>query len=271
MIKRYCLVVFVCLTIQPMAWAQTDESGARALALGGAVSAMTRTGSTMSNPASFSQAEKRSITLFTSQAFGLSELRLGMLDGIIPTAIGHVAVGGRTFGFENYRENRFTVGYSSALSLGTRRSFSIGAALDYYTLSISSYGSASAVGIGVGWMTQVTTNLRVGGQARNINGPSLTDQVGLEHSLSVGLAYTASEQVLLLLDANKESRFPLSVRGGLEFSPLDLIALRTGFTTTPVQYSAGIGIRLASLHTDLAGSFHEDLGWSPALAFAVLW
>lgn len=261
----------MCCSTHAVAHAQTDETGARAMALGGAVSAMTGTASTMGNPASFSTAAQRIVSLFTSQAFGLSALRLGTFDVILPTALGHVALGGRTFGFEDYRENRFTAGYSRALSLGTRRAFHVGLTLDYYTLSIPSYGSASTVGIGLGWMTEVIENVEVGAQARNLNGPSFTNEVGLERSLSVGLAYTASEQVLLLVDAYKEARFPLAVRGGVEFSPLELIALRTGFTTEPVQYSAGLGVRLAALHADVAGSFHEDLGWSPALALSVLW
>ncbi|MEM6644853.1 MAG: hypothetical protein AAF730_01235 [Bacteroidota bacterium] len=269
--RRYCLVVLLCLGTHAVAYAQTEESGARAMALGGAVSAMAGTGSTMGNPASFSQAEQRTVSLFTSQAFGLSELRLATFDAILPTGFGHLALGGRTFGFEDYRENRFTAGYSRALSFGTRRAFHVGLTLDYFTLSIPTYGSASAVGIGFGWMTEAIDNVQVGAQARNLNGPSFTDEVGLERSLSVGLAYTASEQVLLLLDAYKEARFPLSVRGGIEFSPLEPIALRTGFTTEPVQYSAGLGVRLAALHADVAGSFHEDLGWSPALALSVLW
>ncbi|GAB5519667.1 MAG: hypothetical protein RhofKO_19180 [Rhodothermales bacterium] len=269
-LRCYAFFLVGCL-ISTSALAQTDESGARAMALGGALSALANVTSVTANPASFSQTEQRTVSLFTSQAFGLSELRLGTFDAILPTSMGHVAVGGRTFGFENYRENRFTLGYSRGLALGTRRTFHVGLTADYYTLAIPNYGSATALGIGFGWMTEVVERVQVGAMARNINGPSFTDEVGLERVLSVGLAYTASDDVLLVLDAHKESRFPLAVRGGIEFAPIKAVALRWGFTSEPVQYSAGVGVRLAALHADVAGSYHEDLGWSPALALSVLW
>ena len=271
MIIRACAFLLASLLFVATARAQTDESGARAMALGGAITALSEVTSATANPGSFSQSPQRIASLFTSQAFGLSELRLGTFDAVVPTSVGHLVVGGRTFGFEHYRENRFTVGYSRGLSLGTRRSFHVGLTADYYTLAIPDYGSATALGIGFGWLTEAIENVQVGAMARNLNGPSFTDAVGLERSLSVGLAYTASENVLFVLDAYKESRFPLAVRGGIEYEPVDAIALRWGFTTEPVQYSAGVGVQLAVLHADVAGSYHEDLGWSPALALSVFW
>ncbi|HMB90463.1 MAG TPA: hypothetical protein VKP65_06430 [Rhodothermales bacterium] len=123
------------------AHAQTAmEGGARAAALGGAATALPADVWGHGNPASWATLPGRAISFFATEAFGLSALRLGAVQYVEPTRFGAFSAGARTFGFEDYRETRFLVGFARGFSLGTTRRFHAGLRLRYHQVSIPEYG-----------------------------------------------------------------------------------------------------------------------------------
>jgi hypothetical protein len=120
-------------------------------------------------------------------------------------------------------------------------------------------------------MVRLLRSLRLGAHATNLNGPSLVDGEPLPRTLAVGLSYRALEQMRVLVDAFKDVRFPLSVRGGLEVRPVSLLALRAGITTAPVRFTGGAGVRLGRLQANIAMEQHQVLGWSPSASLRVQW
>ena len=254
------------------AHAQTAmEGGARAAALGGAATALPGDVWGQGNPASWSTMPGRAISFFATEAFGLSALRLAAVQYVEPTRFGAFSAGARTFGFEDYQETRFLAGFARGFSLGTKRRFHAGLRLRYHQVSIPEYGQASALGLGIGGLMNILPSLHLGFQATNFHHPKLAGHEALDRSLSLGLAYTPVEQLLVVVDAYQDPDFPLSFRGGLEVQPVPVLVLRAGMTTEPSRFTAGAGLRLGKLMADLAGEKHEVLGWSPAISFGVQW
>ena len=251
--------------------AQTSiDSGARAAALGGAGTALSHEATGYANPAVWATFSGRAVSFFASEAFGLSALRLGAVAYVAPTRLGAIALGARTFGFEDFREVHLQGGFARGFRLGTTRRFLGGVSLRYHHVAIPNYGRAGTLAVGVGGLVALWPSVQVGFHAANIQGPKLAGQT-LARSLALGLAYTPMEQVLIVIDTYKDVRFPLSVRAGIEVQPIEALLLRAGAATAPARITAGAGLHLGKLQAAVAGERHEVLGWSPAVSFGLRW
>jgi hypothetical protein len=244
---------------------------ARADALGHSTTASASASGVHANPAARAATSDATAVFYARQNFGLAALRYGASHVTVPFSWGTVSTGASTFGFDDYREVHLSGGYARSVGFGTSRRVLIGIAARYYHTSISGYGSAQAVGANLGIMVRLLRSLRLGAHATNLNGPSLVDGEPLPRTLAVGLSYRALEQMRVLVDAFKDVRFPLSVRGGLEVRPVSLLALRAGITTAPVRFTGGAGVRLGRLQANIAMEQHQVLGWSPSASLRVQW
>lgn len=273
MYSRLTLLVMALLVTMPVTpvIGQSMEGGARAAALGGASTALLEDVWGFSNPAVWGTHEGRALSFYATESFGLSELRLAAVQAVEPLPFATLAAGVRTFGFEDFRELHINVGAARGFSLGTARTFHLGINVRYYSVSITNYGNANTVGISLGWLTQVAPNVHVGFHALNLNQPDWQDGDALERAISFGMSYTPTDQALLALDVLKDVRFPLAVRGGIEFAPVRSVYLRTGVTTEPTRYTAGVGVHLGRIVADVAAENHQDLGWSPGVSLGLEW
>lgn len=247
------------------------DGGARAVGLAGASTALQDDVWASGNSAGWSTVTGRGVSLFASQAFGLAALRVGAFTYAEPTAVGTFAVGVRTYGFEAYRNTRFTAGFARAFTLATSRSVHGGLALRYHHVGIEGYGRAGALSVSVGSLVDVLPGLSFGFHAANVNVPAYRRRDELERSLALGMRFAPAASVHLYVDAVKDVRFPVSYRFGLESRPADPLALRVGVSTGPAVLAAGAGLFLHPLVIDLAAQHHRDLGWSPALSAGLSW
>ncbi len=270
-----CCAVLWCLAGVSTADGQSTvsaEGGVRAVALGGAATALTGDVWGFSNPASWATLPGRALSFFASQSFGLSQLQLGAVQYVEITPLGAVAGGARTFGYEEYRGSHFNLGFARGFTLGTSRRFYAGFNLRYYHVRLGGgYGSSGAVGLSLGGLVQIFPRLHLGFHATNLNGPAWTRGEALPQTLSLGLSYAPGPRILLLLDGFKDLDRPLSVRAGLEMRPVDVLALRIGITTRPTRFTAGVGLRLGRLRAGIAAERHAALGWSPAASLGFAW
>lgn len=257
------------------AQAQYAEGGARVLALGRAGAALGGEAWGHTNPAAWASLDERRAALQASQAFGLSELRLGALSAASPTPFGTVALSARTYGFSERRETRVKVGFGRQIALSTTRFFDVGIAVGVETASVEGYDSETAVLLDLGIQGQVLTGLRAGLSGRNLLALTRDDQSDLRQSaatvpgLTVGLAYSPSEKATLVIDADQDLDYGLSVRAGAEVFVVDVLALRVGVSSEPVRFSGGAGIQTGPLRADLAVEYHETLGLTPAVGIEV--
>ncbi|MEM0962079.1 MAG: hypothetical protein AAGK21_05995 [Bacteroidota bacterium] len=254
--------------------AQYAEGGARILGLGRAGVALTSAwGHT--NPAARASLIERRASLQASQAFGLSELGLGALAAAAPTGLGVFAVEARSYGFSERRETRVRGGFARQVALSPTRRLDVGVAIGVESASTEGFGSETAILLDVGVQGRVLPGLRAGLAGRNLLGLGRSDVNDLRlpastvPGVTVGIAYTPSERATLVVDADQDLDFGLSVRAGAEVRPVDVLALRAGVSTQPARFTAGVGVRGGPLRADFAVERHETLGLTPAFGVEI--
>jgi hypothetical protein len=103
-----------------------------------------------------------------------------------------------------------------------------------------------------------------GAVVRHLVATSFTEGESLPFVLAVGAAWT-TERLRVVCDLEKDARYPVTVRAGIEFLPMDPLALRIGAVNAPASFAAGMGVLLASVEAQYAVSIHPDLGWTHSL------
>jgi len=244
---------------------------ARASGLGYASTAMTRTAGVHANPGASALHQRRMVSFFAREAFGLSVLRYGSVYGTWPASWGAVSVGASTFGGDGYREVHYSLGYARGLQFGTSRRIYVGLTSRYYHTRIDGYGGTGALGLHLGLLVQLLPSIHLGAHATNVNGPSLVDGETLPQTLSVGLQYRVNSRFLVVADVFKDLSFSASVRGGLEVRPIPMLALRAGVTSSPTRFTGGVGLRLGRIRAHVAAEQHAELGWSPSASLEIRW
>ncbi len=273
----WAALLLVVLCAPGPARAQYAEGSARFLAMGRTGVAVGGEAWGHTNPAAVAGLTERRAALSASQAFGLSELRLASLAAAVPTPAGTVALGARTYGFSERRETRVVLAAGRPIPLSRTRRLDAGVTLGYESAATEGFGSAGAVLVGAGVQGEVLPRLRVGLAARNLLGVVRSAEADLRQSLAtvpgiaVGLAYAASDRALVVLDADQDLDFGLSIRGGVEVRPVEVLALRVGAGSVDgaSRVSAGAGVLAGRLRADVAVEFHQALGATPAFGLEV--
>jgi hypothetical protein len=259
-VRAVVLLCLLCLQNAQAGFERRDQ-GARPIGMGGAFVALADNAwAIIFNPAGLSQLRGDEISVFYSpQPFGMTELSLASFAFVHPTSRGSFGLCVNRFGFDLYREVSGTFSYANSHN----DIFSFGINLTYNSLAIKNYGSASAIGVDVGLLATVTSRLRWGFFAANINAPSIgTAEEKLPQVYSSGLSYSPVDGLLLAIDAVKDVRYPTLIRSGIEYKVLGVVSLRTGVGSNPTKFSSGLGIHYSVVHFDYAMTTHPDLGLS---------
>lgn len=209
--------------------------------------------------------EHRTVSFYTYRYAGFSELTDASAAITLPLPLGAIGFGAFSYGFELFRESRFSAG--SSFDLGP---VTAGATLTYtHIRQGGGYGSAGALGVTAGLSAEPVPGLIFGFRAVNINQPSLAGSVDdLSRDLAIGLSYRTGP-VLLAADAVKDVRFPMSLRFGTEIDLSDAFTLRAGVATEPDVWSAGIGYGVGRVTSSVSVQQHPVLGMSPAVELSL--
>lgn len=255
--KLYYTIIIICsLTLS--AYSQYNP-GAKQISLSNSDVALSNdVFSLFNNPAGLSQMNWREVGVYYSPApFGLSELANGYIAYHEPTSIGSFAVGGMSYGFDLYREAKFSVGYS----YNYLNKFFGGLTINYQTVSIQNYGNDGALFFNIGGLAYVADNFRLGFAFQNINRASFgkeDDQIPVV--FNTGLSYDAADELTFNFAVEKDIKYKASFQFGINYDIIENLSLRTGFSNEPSKYSAGIGINFSMFSLDYAMFTHNDLG-----------
>jgi hypothetical protein len=244
-------------------------SGPRIGGMGGTCTAVTGDiWAAVHNPALLNRAKgwDGSVTCMPGQ-FGLDELThvaAGLMTGVGP---GGAAISLRSFGFELYRE--LTVTASVGCPFGP---VGAGISVRYYSVAISSYGSASTLGLDAGCTIELINGLTWGCALMNLNSPTIgSSREPVPRSFSSGVAMELFPYGLIAIDYSKEESCVPTLSVGLEYAVLGEWKLRCGLSDVPGLLAAGVGVRLDALSFDYAASFHQELGLTHALSLSLKW
>jgi len=214
--------------------------------------------SIFNNPAGLAQMNWREVGVYYSPApFGLSELANGFVAYHEPTSIGSFAISGMSYGFDLYRESKFSLGYS----YNYLNKFFAGVTINYQTVSIQNYGNDGALFFNIGGLAYVSSVFRLGFSIQNINRASFGDDDDqIPMIFNTGLSYDVADELTLNFAVEKDIKYKASFQFGINYDIIEYLSLRTGFSNEPSKYSAGIGINYSMFSLDYAMYTHNDLG-----------
>ncbi len=242
------------------------SSGARSLGLSNANVTLQDIWSANNNQAGLAFVEQFGFGFSYENRFGLSELSIKNLNAAIPFKLGTFGVTIQQFGYSDYSEYKFGIGYGLKVS----KHISIGAQIDYLLVSISESQTQNKSGVTaeIGLLADLTKNLKMGFHMYNLPNTKLSGDYG-EHIpmiLKLGLNYNFSKKLLTIFEIQKNIDLNPEIKIGVEYHPIEQLFFRGGInaptsSSTDVQFSAGIGIKLQQFTLDLAFNHQSYIGY----------
>lgn len=217
------------------------------------------------NQAALAQANEAAVGIYGERRFMLAEISAYSLSAAMPSKLGNFGVQVNYSGFKNFTENKFGLAY--ARSLGSK--MDVGIQFNYYGYRIPAYGSASAIYAEAGAIFHLSDKLNAGAHVYNPMNAKLgkDGDEKLASAYKFGLGYDASESFFVSGEINKEEDKPVNVTAGAQYQFAKQFFARVGFLSESSTVFAGAGVSFKNIRVDVAGSYHPQLGLSPAVLF----
>lgn len=256
---RLLLLFFILIVSANYIILPQQNPGAKQISLSNSDVALSNDVFTLfNNPAGLAQINWREIGVYYSPApFGFTELANGFIAYNEPFSFGSISVGAMTYGFDLYRETKFLAGFS----YNYLNKFFGGVAINFHNLSIQNYGNDLSFYLNAGGLAFLSDDFRIAFSIHNLNRATFgntDDQIPM--IINSGISYDILSDLRINAAAEKDIRYPFSFLFGIDYDIIKYLSLRTGFSTEPSKYSAGIGINYSVFSLDYAMFNHNDLG-----------
>ncbi|MBI1227402.1 MAG: hypothetical protein GC192_19375 [Bacteroidetes bacterium] len=217
--------------------------------------------SLFSNQAGLVGIKKLAVIAGVEQRFLLSELQSAAIGAALPTRSGTFGLMAQSFGYEEFRQQK--IGLSYARKLWTN--LSVGAQFDYFQTRIPEYGSRGTFTFEAGLQANISKSLMVGAHVFSPAQVEIAEGENLPTIFRLGVAWQTSERLQVCSELEKDIDFKPRWRTGLSYQPVQAFTLRAGYATEPSMMFFGFGFAFgAGFQADLAGSFHQSLGFTPS-------
>lgn len=248
---------------------ENHPAGARSLGLSHASVSFSEVWGTFHNQAGIAGLEGFSAGFFYESRFGVDLLSLSAGSVVLPVGEGAFGLSFFQFGSGVFKENKYALAYARQLS----EKWSAGIQLDYLTQTFPE--NARAKGFATfegGIIFQPSGKLHLGAHIFNpvkggIEAPA--GKVEMPLVFRAGGHYRFDEMVLVAFEAEKDNQNPVLLKSGIEFLPVENLALRLGVSGKPFKYTAGLGYRTGNVSADLGFSYHGNLGITPSVSVQI--
>lgn len=222
--------------------------------------------SIFNNQAGLTGLTKIAIVAAAERRFMVSELQSVAVGAAFPTRSGTFGMTLQSFGFEEFRQQKVGVAYARKLW----NSLSVGAQFDYFQTRIPEYGSQSTITFEAGVQASVSKTVVVGAHVFSPAQVEVVPGEDLPTIFRLGVAWKVSEKLSVCSEIEKHIDHTPRWKNGLSYQPIEQLFLRTGFANEPSMLFFGVGFGFGNgLQADMAGSFHQTLGFSPSAG--LLW
>ncbi|MFK7981019.1 MAG: hypothetical protein AB8G86_13620 [Saprospiraceae bacterium] len=237
-------------------------AGARGIGMGNANLTLKDVYSGFNNPAGLAYLNGFEGAAFVENRFLLQELQMAAISLAQPTNSGTIGMTLQYFGFEDYNEQKVGLNYSRKLF----DKLSIGAQFDFLNTRVKEYGNASAITFGIGLQYEILDKLTAGIHVFNPIRATIGTQ-NLPSIIQIGITYQVADYLTISGAIEKDTTLPYNVKFGLEYQVADKIQLRAGMNSNPNRLSFGVGYLVNQLQLNVAATYHDILGFSPAVGF----
>lgn len=222
------------------------------------------------NQAAMAWHPKTSAGLFFENRFLLKEMNTRGFGFTLPVSSSDVfGLSFSQYGYSAYNESKIGLSFAKVFA----KKVSAGLQLDYlYTASTAENGSKGAFTFEFGLQSKVSKKMMIGFYAFNPVHSVLSDYNGYTEYVPVvlrfGIAYQFSEKFVLEVETDKDLHYDAILRMGCDYKINDKFFVRGGLSTGVVLYSIGVGAKWNRFTFDIASSFHQVLGVTPAVSLS---
>lgn len=259
----FALILLLPFSVISQGWI---PAGARSGSLLNASTTLVDNWSYFNNPGAIGKVENLSVGFSYENRYLLPDLQRQSLAAAIPTKYGVFSLGTFHQGTSEYRNFRSGIGY--ALNLADN--FSCGVQFNYQGLRLPSYyGSSNTVTAEIGALLNITQQWNLGIAIFNLGQNKLSDFKNDRYNTTIrfGVGYVPSKVLNVMAEVWKDIDGPVSFKGAIEYEPFKKFHLRLGVGNQPTALAFGFGYRWKEFSFDIAGAYHQILGWSPQISF----
>lgn len=261
--KRNLLAIGLCLLCSHcIAWGLVSPVGSRSSALGNCTVSLQDFWSIQNNPAGIASWNDIAIGISYENRFFMKELSFMNAAFAIPIdKIGIWSVSFSRFGYIDYSENKFGIGYARMFGPYLK----IGLQIDYLLFKFeNNHSKRQTATFELGIQSDVTDKICLGVYVFNpINMKIKTlNEWKIPIVFRFGMSYKITSDFLATteLEYNTESKF--NYRIGLEYNVLKGFFIRTGFYTNPATACLGAGYSIKWFTIDISAKMNQHTGVS---------
>lgn len=211
----------------------------------------------MQDPASLADITRIGLSFNGGVLFRMKNLGHEAGNLVLPLNLGTLGVGFSSFGNQLYAESQIILGWGQRV----HHRVMVGVGINYYSLSVRDYGSASSFGLTLAWHIQLGPQLFWGGILKNINSPTIGyEKEALPQIIVSGLYVPFSEFISAQIEWEQDTLYDGWLKFGVRLYPLPWLTLATGYASG--RMTAGVGLQLKYVFFDYSFVTHPHLGFS---------
>ena len=264
--KTLQILLFILFASLVVRASDNYPAGARAIALSNAFVSVSDVWSTFHNQATLSEINGVSAGIFYESRFMIDELSMAAGTIVFPGPGGKVGFSFYQFGKGTYKESKLGLAYSKQLSEKLSAAIQIDYFLNRFPENEKVFGFATfEAGVSYHLSNEFIIATHVFNPVQN----GFNTYYGKEKMpliFRIGGHYEFADKVLVSAEIQNRLHEQTLVKTGIEFYPVRNLALRMGVSGRPLKYSAGLGYKIGKISTDIAFSYHGNLGFSPSVS-----
>jgi hypothetical protein len=214
------------------------------------------------NQASLVQVQAMQVSIMGERRFMLEDLGWYRAGIIFPAAGGGIGVQGNFFGTVLNKEAELGLAYGRKVG----QKMSIGAHFSYCTQRIATLSQQKQIATEASWQLEITPVLKAGFRIyQPFNLSTTYEDPKLPAVYSSGLGYQPSEQLLFVVELQKEQKRSINCIVGIEYRFAKLLLARIGIQSETASYTLVTGLQIHPFRLDVMASLHPQLGITPGL------
>jgi hypothetical protein len=247
------------------AYSQATVAGASCVGMAGISSVTENVWAVVNNPAGLARYGRFSLATGVEQRYLMPELGNYSLAGSLPVKNGCFALSGLITGYKSWLDQEYFLGYGRLFG----NSLLAGLSLVYVNQKAADQSFAThQISYELGTIVLVSPKLKLAFATFNPFGLSFKSRsyASLPSTFKLGLSYRYSESFSLQTELYKDLDYPIVYRVGAEYSFHKIFIIRCGVKGFPFSWSFGASVNYHKLWLEFASSFHQYLGYTPALS-----
>ena len=257
------LVYIINISIANAQLGQSANYGTRSLSLGGISATLNGADAIFNNFSNISNSDSLSVLVSSERRFELQELTSVALGFQLPVAkIGNIGLAISSYGFDAYKEQKFSVLYARKIS----QKVSISLNLDYNNLRIEQFGNKAFLSFGIGVSGDLGKGFKYGVYIFNPEKIEIAEATEVPGYLKLGIQKHFSEDLNLFGEVVKVIDEDINVIIGFEYKPINILSFRLGYNTNPGAFAFGLAYKaFPNISIEGGSQYNTVLGLTPGV------